>query len=80
MPSKKPSQMESWTLDAADWPLIINEGDRVVALISLPANSTGDDAAGLQALADANLIITAVNYWQRAPYVGQNTTLPSRED
>lgn len=68
----------TWTLDASDWPLIINDGDRVVCTIPQPesalANNT--DTASLRSLADANLIIQAINAYDPKPAFVTLKTLP----
>lgn len=59
--------MDRFTLDACDWPLIINDGDAIVAQFPLPKGSTGDDKAGREQVRLANLITNLLNAQLRRP-------------
>lgn len=50
-----------YTLDTCGWPLIVNDGDRVVAQFPLPPGSTGDDAAGLRQVVAARTLAVYLN-------------------
>jgi hypothetical protein len=50
-----------WTLDACDWPLIINGDDEVLALVPLPAGCNDKDPWGRRAIANAERIVACVN-------------------
>jgi hypothetical protein len=52
---------DRYTLDAADWPLIINDGDAIVAEFPLPKGSTGDDDQGRAQLERANDCVRFLN-------------------
>lgn len=64
----------TWTLDSSDWPFIINEGDRIVALLTWPSHCPEADL--VKFTADANLIINAVNTYDQKPAFVTLKTLP----
>lgn len=53
-----------YSLDTSDWPLIINEDTdegAVVALVQLPAGSTGDDETAKAAIKRVNKLLAQAN-------------------
>lgn len=55
--------MDRYTLDACDWPLIINEDATgwEIARFPLPDGASGDDRAGQEQLARATAVVAFLN-------------------
>lgn len=53
---------DRYTLDTCDWPIILNDGDEIVATFPRPGNSNGDnDAAAREQIERANAIVRFLN-------------------